>query len=321
MGQIPPQPLPPTESKSHHHHRARFFGHTSLVALGLLIAALTVCFIFLWTTRDAMANLPYLRGRGTTRMLLDKQKTVVDLKSWQTVKELAVLAVTTEETDYARQAIRLADHDTDQAFAAALRQANLKQRTLTGEALTLSKKVAALQEVVKADDATVRNLKATQPTPPPQSTDNDPNALPSDLELAQAQLGLDQDELSDAQQNLARASGDERGRIQQELTAHEADQKKFDAQTNGDGQNAIASARRYATLYGRIGAWMNQLTRYNLLQDAIQQAKGEAASLTTKHDALESGSKVQNSDTDSVSRLATLRRMTTQRQLLSIYED
>ena len=49
-------------------------------------------------------------------------------------------AVTAEETEYARDAQRLADHEVDQAFASALREAARRNHVLTGEALTLSQK-------------------------------------------------------------------------------------------------------------------------------------------------------------------------------------
>ena len=54
----------------------------------------------------------------------------------------------------------MADHEVDQAFAAALRQANLKaqHRTFTGEALALSQKVEQLQQLVEQDQAQVDSL-------------------------------------------------------------------------------------------------------------------------------------------------------------------
>ena len=55
---------------------------------------------------------------------MNSQKTLVDLRPWQTAEALAPLAVTAEETEYAHEAERLADHEVDQAFASALRQAS-----------------------------------------------------------------------------------------------------------------------------------------------------------------------------------------------------
>ncbi len=74
---------------------------------------------------------------------------LVDQRPWQTIEALAPLAVSAEEKRLARDAERLADHEVDQAFAQALRQASVGTRNLTGEALALQQKVATLQGVVK----------------------------------------------------------------------------------------------------------------------------------------------------------------------------
>src|SRR6202044_2852208 len=89
-------------------------------------------------------------------------KSLVDLQPWQTAQALAPLAVTAEENEYARDAERLADHEVDQAFAGALRQARLEtqRRTLTGDALALSQKVTQLEQLKQQDQALVDSLTA-----------------------------------------------------------------------------------------------------------------------------------------------------------------
>ena len=47
--------------------------------------------------------------------------------------ELAGQAISAEEQEMAREAERLADHEVDQAFAMALRQAEMETRVLTGD--------------------------------------------------------------------------------------------------------------------------------------------------------------------------------------------
>ena len=146
----------------------------------------------------------------------------------------------------------------------------------------------------------------------------------TDLDIAKAQLGLDSDELADATQDLNRATGDRRAEIQSELTAHEAQMKKYD-ESREDGQMAVFSARRYGTLAGRIGAWNRQSARRKLIQQALQQTQADVRSLTAEHNALEV---VANSSTpaaagsqDRNARLATIRDRTAERQLLGIYDD
>ena len=74
------------------------------------------------------------------------------------------------------------------------------------------------------------------------------------------------------QQDLARASGDERAQIQGELDAHEAAMRKYDAESHGDGQIAVLSAARYGTLAVRLRAWNNQRSRNQLIAQARDQA-------------------------------------------------
>ncbi len=225
-------------------------------------------------------------------MIAQSERILVDVHPWQTAQALAALAVTQEEVEYAREAERLADHEVDQAFASALRQASTQHHALTGEALALSQKLAQLEETVKEDQARVQSLtvvaeKAASPSASSASKRASPTAAADDLDIAKAQLGLDSDELADAQQDLARAEGDERNRIQQELAAHEAAMRKYDAQTRNGGQVAVVSARQNGTLAERIKAWMDQRTRYRLLQQAMQQAQADAAALTVRHNRLQ----------------------------------
>lgn len=314
---------PPTEGLAKSVY-LRFIGKTRLIFLLVLLTLLALCLIFSWTTRDSMAHLPFLKGQGKTRKLTDNQKTLVDLRPWQTAQALAPLAVTAEEAEYARQAERLADHEVDQAFASALRQATAQaqQRKLTGEALALSQKVAQLQELVKEDQAVVQNLTASASA---HSTKGNAQPAPGtdDLEIAKAQLGLDSDQLADAQQDLARAVGDERSRIQDELTEHEAAMRKYDSESHGDGQTAVLSAAQYGTLAGRIRAWFNQRSRYQLIQQALQQTQTDIAALTTEHNALETkaNAAAATDAQDHAAKLANIKEKSAERQLLGIYDD
>ena len=304
--------LPPSR-----HSAPRTFGRVRTIVLASLVATLVVILIYSWLTRDAMANLPFLQTRSS-RASNASQKTLVDQRPWQTAQALAPLAVTAEEIEFAHEAEHLADHEVDQAFAAALRQANTHQRTLTGDALVLSQKVLQLQQFVKDDQAQVQRLTDTGASPA-QAPASD------DLEVAKQQLGLDQDELSDAQQDLARASGDERARIQQELSAHESAMAKYDAESHQQGDVAVISAQQYRTLAHLIAAWFKQHTRFQLLQQAIQQSQADATSLSTQHNALESAANAASPSADQATtgetRLAAIALKRDQRQLLTIYGD
>ena len=77
-------------------------------AFALLLAG---CLAAVWLTRDAAPNRRRRRRRVVDRRLLD------------TARQLAALAETPQEVELARQAARLADHELDQAFATAVREA------------------------------------------------------------------------------------------------------------------------------------------------------------------------------------------------------
>jgi small-conductance mechanosensitive channel len=232
-----------------------------------------------YLTRGAMANLPFLRAKGRTTAL-SQNNDLIDQRPWQTIESLTPLAVSAEEKRLVREAQRLADHEVDQAFAQALRQASLETRTLTGDALTLQQKIASLQAIVKEDQAKTDALTAAAKGINPPGTD--------DLDIARAQLQLDNDELNDATEDLARLTGDKRGQIQQELTAREAAMKKFDAQNeSASAPSSVQSARRYGTLYGRISAWFDQRTRMDSIAEARTLAEGDAGTLASQHDDIE----------------------------------
>ena len=322
MAKPPIAPVPDGDGNSLILDKARF------VAVVVLLALLVLCVAFSWTTRDAMAHLPFLSQEKEASGVAGNQKNLVDLRPWQTAEALAPLAVTAEETDYARQAEHLADHEVDQAFASALRVANLKVQhtTFTGEALALSQKVEQLKLLVAEDQAQVQRLtSSSSSTAALEKPGKVPDADNDDLEIAKAQLGLDSDELADAQHDLDRASGDDRAQIQGELAAHEASMAKYDSASNGIGEVAVISAARYGTLAGRVNSWFGQRSRFQLIQQALQEVQSDLHSLTGEHNTLEAQANTNaaaaGTAADRESRLANLKGRSAERQLLSIYDD
>jgi len=235
--------------------------------MGLPALALLLCLIGLYVTRGSMANLSFLN---------DPNAGLVDQRPWQTVQALAPLAVSAEEQNLAQEAERLADHEVDQAFAQALREASTQARVTTGKALELSQKVTQLQDEVAADKARVASLGGDASAAAPAS---------DDLDAAKTQLQLDSDELDDANEELARASGDKRGAIQQELAERQAAQKK--TSVDSGGKTAVVSAKSHGTLAGRIAAWFDQRSRHALILEAKREADTDAAVLTSQHAQIE----------------------------------
>jgi small-conductance mechanosensitive channel len=287
-------------------------GRTRLLLLGGLLALLVLFLIFAWITRDALAELPFLRKqRAEAGRLAATGGTHVDIRPWQTAHTLAAFATTAEEKEFANQAERLGDHEVDLAFASALREAKLRQGAVTGEALAVSRRVDELQRTVNDDKALVESLTG-------KASDSE------DIDVAKAQLALDTDLLTDAQQDLARAGGDEPSRVQAELAAHEAEMKDYDSKAGQAGQAAVIVTKRHGTLAGRINAWFDQRTRYDLVQEALRQARTDIADLTTKHETFSNQLKTASSAAAGLNqsaRLANLKRRSTLSQILGIYDD
>jgi hypothetical protein len=137
--------------------------------------------------------------------------------------------------------------------------------------------------MVKEDQARADELTAQSKRP------NAPESISDDLDTARAQLQLDSDQLDDTNDDLARASGDKRGQIQQELTTREESMKKYDAQLSG-GEVAVISEHRYGTLAERVGGWFEQRDRTSQLEHARQEVDADIARLTAEHTALEDAS-------------------------------
>jgi small-conductance mechanosensitive channel/Arc/MetJ-type ribon-helix-helix transcriptional regulator len=298
------------------------------VILLILLMVLGACMVSVWLTRDAMANFSFL-SQGRRGRFGASKKAIVNINPWQTAEALAPLAVTAEEKEFAREAERLADHDVDQAFAAALRQATLQAQhiTLSGEALALSQKIAELQQLIRQDQDLVQSITKELNSPSNQARDGAPAPVDSsDLDVAKAQLGLDSDRLADAQKDLDRATGDQTAQIQAELAAHEASMQDYDKRVQSGGDVAVLAARRQGTMASRVNAWFAQRSRSELIERAIQQTQADIQAIGVAHNALElkaneGASNGSPSSSDHSARLALIKDKAAQRQILSLYDD
>jgi small-conductance mechanosensitive channel len=268
-----------------------------LMWVGLAAAVLAAFLLASFLTRGVMANLPSLKAhRGGAAA------DIVDQQPWQTVAALAPLAVSAEEQSFAREAQRLADHEVDQAFAMALRQAAMDRAT-TVTAAPEQQKLDGLAAQAKEDHAAVDSLTA-QLAAATKTGSAAASAQSDELDIAKARLQLDNDELNDANDDLARSRGDKRGEIQQELTAREAAMQKYDSQANNGEPAAVGSSKKYMTLARRINAWFDQRTRESLLAEAKTQTDAGVAALTAQHAALDARSNAAAATIDDESNAA-----------------
>ena len=298
------------------------------IAVAVSLAVLALCIAGNWMTRGVMEHLPFLHGRSAGWNAAPPSYGIVDQRPWDTAKTLRALAVSAEELAFAREAERLADHEVDQAFAQSLRQASAETRELTGDALALQQRVTDLQQIVRQDQQHVDALTAK--AGPAASAAGAVGPPEDELSVARAQLGLDQDELSDSMEDLARATGDHRGKIQQELSAREAAMKKYDLQAaGGEGQAAVISATQYNTLAGQLSAWWAQRSRKQLIEQAEQLALADVAALTADRTRLKSEAAAADAKAaadkaageTATNRVQELQGLATRRTILTILDD
>jgi hypothetical protein len=289
---------------------------TVIVLLMLIVLAGTLAGAFL--TRGVMADLPFLQARKGNWTGAYVPPGVVDQRPWQTAATLAALAQSAEEKELAREAERLADHEVDQAFSQSLRQASLGNPNLSGKALALQQRVTELQETIRNDQARIASLSAG--TRPAGAVSND-----SDLEVAKAQLGLDQNELTDSIEDLARESGAQLVKLQQELAARQAAVKQYrDSASKDGGQTAVASAEQYKTFAQQLATWRSLRTRRQLIAQAEQLARADMAALTGDQARLKTeagGPGDRAVGESSAERIDRLRRISAQQNIQSILND
>src|SRR6266853_1543189 len=293
---------------------------TRIVILLIMLIVLAVTLAGAFLTRGVMADLPFLQARKGDWTGAYVPHGVVDQRPWQTAATLAALAQSAEERELAREAERLADHGVDQAFSQSLRQASLAKPNLSGKALALQQRVTELQETIKNDQARIASLSAGAGTRPAVAVSNG-----SDLEIAKAQLGLDQNELTDSIEDLARESGDQRVKLQQELAARQAAMKEYrDRASKDDGQTAVASAEQYKTLAQQLSTWRSLRDRKQLIAQAEQLARADVAALTADQERLktEVAALVAKAVGESSSqRIDWLRQISAQKNIQSILSD
>ncbi|HYY69599.1 MAG TPA: mechanosensitive ion channel domain-containing protein, partial [Terriglobales bacterium] len=204
------------------------------------------------------------------------KRELVDQRPLETARNLAALAGSPGERAYAARALRLADDEVDLAFAVALRDAVAHPLPPTPETQALVDRIKQLQARVDADQQRLEQLK--QATKGRQG-----NEIQPQLDLAQAELSLDEDALSDARKDLSRAGGDLHGTIQHLLEEHEAT-SHANAAVLPETQSPPAHVT--GTLASRLREWAALRERHKLLLAAEDEAAAAAIALTQAHQAL-----------------------------------
>ena len=208
----------------------------------------------------------------------------------ETAISLANTASTAEEHQLALEAIRVADHEVDMAFAMALQQAQQHPPALNNQTKQIDARIHSLESHLQDVQDNVTRLTKLAAHP----GKNDTDAIQQQLEIAQARVALLKDAIGDAKEDLVRAGGDPQAQIQQELEEHEALQHN----NNATSQTKPASFEVEGNLISQYRTWQRLRENQKRLRVAQQEATVAADTLTRKHEALEKGlsDTVQNDD-------------------------
>ncbi len=284
-------------------HRKLFLTRVHAVLPGLLALALIACAIGVYVTRGAAPN----------PVAAQTASPPVDQRLLQTALDMNTLADTPEELPLAAEALRLSDHELDQAFASALRETDAPSLPASGPLKHLADRVAHWTAAVAEDQKRIASLSKSASA---NSAGSDP------FELAKAQLALDQDELEDAQLDLARQGGDPKAAIERELQEHEATQHQAPA-----AAKTTPATPPTATLLQQARVWLSLAGRQQQLDAAKNQAASHISTLESEHQALEAiashkpaaapATPAGDGDTDTLAALARIKRLSDQRKAMS----
>ncbi len=258
-----------------------------------LVALIIATGVGLLLTESAQTVLP-VRKRPAAQAA-----PAVDQRPLQTARKLALLISTPEEQDFAHEALRLADYEVDLAFADALREATEHPPAPTAEQRELTARAGKAEAIVKTDKDLITRLTRQLAT----ASESVKEDLSDQLEVAKAQLELDQDELDDAQEDLARAGGNPQAKIQRLLQEHEA------AAHNERGTSAAATPGnpdyQSHNLAPQIRAWIALQQKRTLLAQARQAALDDVPLLTRAHDTFDQRVKAQEDQKQAVKQKAS----------------
>jgi small-conductance mechanosensitive channel len=245
---------------------------TLTVILVLLIGASV--YGLLRTGQPAGQQLAVKSGNGAA----SAQAQIVDQSPLLTAQALAKMPTSPEELPFAQEALRLADHHMDLAYAAAERDAEEHPPVLSAQAKEIQARLKNAEDALDADNALVARLTAEDA----KATGARKDDLDDQLVLATAHREEHQDEVDDAKADLERAGGDPQSRIEAMLQEHKASSEVTDALRVN-----VSSVTEQRGLINRLSQWLALHHKQLLLWRAKEAAESKAASLSVRHSALD----------------------------------
>jgi small-conductance mechanosensitive channel len=240
----------------------------------VLLVLLAVTSYGLWRTNEAASNpVAVLNAKPATEAsAAGDALPAIDENTLLIAQRLAQRASTPEEVPLAQAAVQLADHELDLAFAGALRHLEAHPPVLSPQALEIQGRLVKAQQALADDSARAKHLSEALAKAP----DAAKSALQDQVDLAQAQQELDQDEVNQTNDDLMQAGGNVHQRIQLMQQQHEA------ASHNRPTAPAAAASPLGSLkgLVGKVSEWNALRKKRGWLAKAQARAAQSAAQLT-----------------------------------------
>jgi len=204
---------------------------------------------------------------------------LVDDRPLQTARRMAVLA-TPEEQSLAQAALNVGDHEVDLAFYDALRAAEDNPPKLSPQAKLIADRKEKADLALKNDQENIAQLTRKLAAAPQTQKDN----LQDQIDVAKAQMDLDQYELDDSTAELEQAGGDSQSKIKRLKAEHDASDKN--QVRVGSAANPLEQNYQAHTLLTVFRAWRALGQKKAALDEARQETSAKAERLNQRHIAL-----------------------------------
>jgi small-conductance mechanosensitive channel len=247
----------------------------------LLLMALAVAGLL--RTRERRPAADDESGQVGAKRLQERQaakRPLVDQRPLQTARRMAAMASTADEQALAHEAAKVADHEVDLAFYDALRTAEENPPKLSPEAQQIEDRKNKAVRALKEDQESIALLTHKLAAAPDSQKDN----LQDQIDVAKAQMDLDQDEFDDASEDLEQAGGDPQSKIKRLKAEHDAaDQANAQA---GSAVNPHERDYQGHTTLVVFRAWKALNDERAMLEDALEEAAGKEQRLSQRHATL-----------------------------------
>ena len=203
----------------------------------------------------------------------------IDQSSLYAARSLVQMPTSADELPLAQEALRLGDREMDLAFAAGVSDAREHPAVLSAEAKQIQGRLQNAENALDRDKARVDQLTAALA----KAVGAKKDSLDNQLQQANVQVELDQDEVDNAKQELSDAGGEAQGRIEELVKEHDAASKVADTTS----VNTSTPPDLHGMIHHYV-RWSELHTKTKQLRQAKQNAESAATAFTTQRTALQS---------------------------------